>query len=399
MVGQNDENMLSDMLPIYYSRLFPQNIFCRWLSCGSSPQPLSNRELSFTLADDVYLRYLSFSNQKELQTLLQKKCPHKLDIGAVYNTKPSIGRHDAVVLSRELVFDIDLTDYDEVRTCCQEAKVCEKCWKFMVIACEIIDKTLKEDFGFQSILWVFSGRRGIHCWVSDYEARTLDSPGRGAVADYLCLITGGDNQNKKVHLGSDSLHSSIRRALSIIDKYFDQLLQDQEFFSTPDRLEKLLKMIPDETLRSQVQKSIESLTESSLEKWKTFVSVYENYCRESGNNVRKIRYLTEEIKIQYCYPRLDVNVTKGFNHLLKSPFSIHPKTGKVSVVFKPSNAKNMKLDEIPSIYSLLDDSSPDNAQHQANMRTAVKNFQEVVFSLEKSEAIRKRNDANVSLDF
>lgn len=54
----------------------------------------------------------------------------------------------------------------------------------------------------------------------------------------------------------------------------------------------------------------------------------------------------------------------------------------------------MKLDEIPSIYSLLDDSSPDNAQHQANMRTAVKNFQEVVFSLEKSEAIRKRNDAS-----
>lgn len=75
------------MLPLYYTRYFPQNILCRWLSCGNSPKPLSNRELSFTLADDVYLRYLSISNQKEFQTLLQKKCPHKLDIGAVYNTK------------------------------------------------------------------------------------------------------------------------------------------------------------------------------------------------------------------------------------------------------------------------------------------------------------------------
>lgn len=73
-----------------------------------------------------------------------------------------------------------------------------------------INHAFSEDFGFQSILWVFSGRRGIHCWVSDYEARTLDSPGRGAVADYLCLIMGGDNQNKKVHLGSENLHSSIR---------------------------------------------------------------------------------------------------------------------------------------------------------------------------------------------
>lgn len=54
----------------------------------------------------------------------------------------------------------------------------------------------------------------------------------------------------------------------------------------------------------------------------------------------------------------------------------------------------MKLDEIPSIYSLLDDSAPNNAQHETNMRAAVKNFQEVVFSLEKAEAIRRKNDAS-----
>ncbi|KOB78113.1 DNA primase, partial [Operophtera brumata] len=383
MVGNYDENLLPEMLPIYYTRLFPQNVLCRWLACGSAPQPLCNRELSFTLADDVYLRYLSICNQKELQTLLQKKCPHKLDIGAVYNMKPSIGRHDAVVLSRELVFDIDLTDYDEVRTCCQEARVCEKCWKFMVVACQIIDKALKEDFGFQSILWVFSGRRGVHCWVSDYEARTLDSPGRGAVADYLCLITGGDGQNKKVHLGGDYVHSSIRRAITVIDKHFEEILQDQGFLSTPESLDKFLKMIPDENLKSQVGKVLQKMHDSSLERWHTFINEYDMYCRENGSAVRKIKYLIEEIKIQFTYPRLDVNVTKGFNHLLKSPFSIHPKTGKVSIVFKPDNVKSLKLDEVPTIYSLLDDSAPDNAQHQANMRTAVKQFQEVVFSLEK----------------
>lgn len=108
-----------------------------------------------------------------------------------------------------------------------------------------------------------------------------------------------------------------------------------------------------------------------------------------------MKYLIEEIKIQYCYPRLDVNVTKGFNHLLKSPFSIHPKTGKVSVVFKPEQARRMKLEEIPTIYSLLDDSAPDSVQHQSNMKLAVKNFQEVVFSLEKAEALRRKNDQSM----
>ncbi|XP_022117030.2 DNA primase small subunit [Pieris rapae] len=399
MTKQYDESLLSDMLPIYYSRLFPQSLFCRWLTCGNYPQPLGNRELSFTLADEVYLRYLSINNQKELHLLFQKKCPYKLDIGPVYNTKPSIGRHDAVVLARELVFDIDLTDYDEIRTCCQEAKVCDKCWKFMVVACEIINTALKEDFGFHNILWVFSGRRGIHCWVSDHEARVLDSPGRTALADYMCLIFGGENQYKKVHLGNDNLHSSIRRAIGIIDKYFNSIIEEQEFLSTTDRLNSFLKIVPDEALRNQTHETLEKMPPSSLERWETFVSIYNQYCKQNPNAMRKIKYLVEELKIQYCYPRLDAHVTKGFNHLLKSPFSIHPKTGKVSIVFKPENAKNMKLNDIPTINTLLDDSSKENAQHQANMRTAVKNFQEVVFMLEKTEAMRRKTEASVSIDF
>ena len=49
----------------------------------------SRREFSFTMENDVYIRYLSFRNEKEMREAIQKKQPHKIDIGAVYTASVS----------------------------------------------------------------------------------------------------------------------------------------------------------------------------------------------------------------------------------------------------------------------------------------------------------------------
>ena len=40
-------------------------------------------------------------------------------------------------VERELVFDIDLTDYDDVRTCGKEGHICNACWPLMAVAVEV----------------------------------------------------------------------------------------------------------------------------------------------------------------------------------------------------------------------------------------------------------------------
>ena len=65
---------------------------------------------------------------EEFKESLIAKVPYKIDIGAVYNIPPNLHltsiKDGFIPLEKEMVFDIDMTDYDNVRTCCEGAKVC-----------------------------------------------------------------------------------------------------------------------------------------------------------------------------------------------------------------------------------------------------------------------------------
>lgn len=84
---------------------------------------------------------------------------------------------------------------------------------------------------------------------------------------------------------SHLLAHRFRRALSVIDKYFEQMVQEQEFFASPDGLKAFLKLLPDESLKTLVAKKLEKMPEASLERWDAFISVFENYCREVRDSV------------------------------------------------------------------------------------------------------------------
>ena len=65
-----------------------------------------------------------------------------------------------------------------------------------------------DDFGFCHLLWVYSGRRGVHCWVCDEAAINLAQDARVAIVEYLTLVKGGEQQAQKVKL-KNKPHPSI----------------------------------------------------------------------------------------------------------------------------------------------------------------------------------------------
>uniref|UniRef100_A0A8C2KRF5 DNA primase n=1 Tax=Cyprinus carpio TaxID=7962 RepID=A0A8C2KRF5_CYPCA len=334
-----DPACLPDLLPLYYRRLFPFSQYYRWLSYGGvSKNYFQNRE------------YQSFTTQNELEKEMQKMVPYKIDIGAVYSHRPS--QHNAVksgtfqALEKELVFDIDMTDYDDVRRCCSAADICSKCWTLMTIAIRILDRALREDFGFHHLLWVYSGRRGVHCWVCDDAARKLSVAARSAVAEYLSLVKGGEETVRKVVL-SDPIHPFINHSLSVVERYFQQYaIVDQDILGSKESVDKVLAVLPEDILSFPDLAVSFKDEKDPMKRWNLLCDLV---LRKKSNSKKGGQYFDKEIMLQYCYPRLDVNVSKGVNHLLKSPFSVHPKTGRISVPIDLKELDTFDPFEVPTI--------------------------------------------------
>lgn len=182
-----------------------------------------------------------------------------------------------------------MTDYDPIRTCCSGAAICNRCWKFISAAVEVLHEALTLQFGFRRLLWVYSGRRGIHCWVSDKEAMGLTDEQRKAITKYLTVITGGKDVHKKVDVrfGLKPLPPSLSAVLGpLADLFSDLILKDQKCFDSQEGWEALLHLIPDmgvvHTLRNKWEDDSER---DSADKWHDFKTEVKKFKKDSSQRV------------------------------------------------------------------------------------------------------------------
>lgn len=320
----------------YYTRLFPFRPLFLWLNHSPSPTTaFANREFAFTLSNDAYLRYQSYPTHDLLRKDILRLNPSRFEIGPEYSTNPRDRKTLRKAstfrpITKELVFDIDLTDYDDIRTCCVKANICEKCWKFATMTIKVLDVGLREDFGFEQILWVYSGRRGVHAWISDKEARELDDDKRKALVGYFEVLKGGVQGGKRVNLRRP-LHPHIQRSLGILRPYFSQILAEQDPFLSQSGQDRLLQLLPDKDLNEALKKKWASSPDRpSRKKWEDIDELAKTGVSKSLDT-KQLLEAKQDIMLEYTYPRIDVEVGKKKIHLLKSPFVVHPGTGRVCV--------------------------------------------------------------------
>ena len=77
--------------------------------------------------------------------------------------------------------------------------------------------------------------------------------------------------------------------------------------------------------------------------------------RIPGRVLNYLEKLVVGIVLTYAYPRLDIEVSKTMNHLLKAPFCVHPKTGRVCVPIDVERIDEFDPAAVPTVAQLSDE--------------------------------------------
>lgn len=211
-----------DELIRYYTQEFPSDEVC-----SSIFQPagcLRYREFANTNRSEYQKRELCVDTPRALSQLFctfvreasnpvwdapTSLARVRVDAGAVYTgLDPSLYQNDEeasetnplhrrLCLRRELVFDLDATDFDATpypRTCgCVDRQICSVCWRRTIECGMFLSRVCSECFGLEQIFWFFSGQRGLHIYVCDEQAYQWSTETRQS----LCtLLTNGGGETE-----------------------------------------------------------------------------------------------------------------------------------------------------------------------------------------------------------
>jgi DNA primase small subunit len=160
----------------------------------------------------------------------------------------------------------------------------------------------------------------------------------------------------------------------------------------------LLQLLPDKTLNEALQKKWNSAPgRASSSKWADIDTLAKTGASK-GIDPKALLDAKQDIVLEYTYPRLDIEVSKRLNHLLKSPFVVHPGTGRVCVPINTRNLEDFDPLDVPTVTELLGEidgwEAPEEGENEAksmqdwektSLKPYVEYFRSFVLALMRDE--------------
>jgi DNA primase small subunit len=205
-----------------------------------------------------------------------------------------------------------------------------------------------------------------------------------------------------------------RRSLDILKTHFQEdILEAQDPWESTEQAEKLLQLLPDRQLNDALRKKWESAPlRASRSKWADIDTVAKT--GPSKNlDAKALLEAKQDIVLEYTYPRLDIEVSKKLNHLLKSPFVVHPGTGRVCVPIDTKELEDFDPLGVPTVQSLLDEidnwegpetpeERPPQDWEKTSLKPYIEYFRAFVLGLMKDERdtkVKRERDEAGAMEF
>lgn len=144
------------------------------------------------------------------------------------------------------------------------------------------------------------------------------------------------------------------RSLDILKAHFQRdILEAQDPWAESVKAERLLQLLPDKVLNDSLRKKWDADPgRPSVCKWADIDALAKTGASKNLDG-KALLEAKQDVVLEYTYPRLDVEVSKKQIHLLKSPFVIHPGTGRVCVPIDTKRLADFDPLNVPTVTELL----------------------------------------------